>query len=506
MKKSLVDKVLLIVPVLIIVSVALLLIFSPEGTYDVIASLRVLIGDMLSSYYLIIGLAFILIILGLSFSKYGKIKLGEGEPAYSTFTWGSMIFTSTMAADIVFYSFHEWAYYYQGNTLSEAQLSSSTYPLFHWGPIPWAFYVLPALAYAYLMHRKSQNVYRLSDACDISLVVPAGSWKPRKREIILKKIIDIFAMLAMLAAAATTFSVATPLMAEALCRLLHIGHTTSVISILILSLIAFTYIVAVLFHMKGISKVATWCVYIFGALVLCILLNSNLQYTIETSLTGLGNLLNNFLRLSTETGSLRLASVEGSTFTQDYTVFYWSYWIAWALCTPLFIARISKGRTIRNIGIGALLAGISGTFTSFIVYGNFGLYHQVSGNFDMVGKIASGASYSQVIVELIETQTFMPTVILLLLFISMLAFYTSTFDTLTLIMSQYVGIEYNEHPPKKLKIYWGFVFIILPISLLFTGGTSSALQSLSIIAALPISIIFLRIISVFLKNLRAENL
>lgn len=490
-----VSKSLTIFPVAIVILVAIMLFISPDTTYSTIANLRLLIGDMLSSYYLLIGLLFILLILGLSFSKYGNIRLGDSKPEYTNFQWGSMIFTSTMAADIVFYSFHEWSYYYQGASIEEAQLSSATYPLFHWGPIPWAFYILPALAYAYIMHRKKRNMYRLSEACELS---------PKRR--FLPTIIDIFSLVAMLAAAATTFSLATPLMSEALCRVLGIGHTTATISILILSLIAFTYIIAVLFNMKGVSKVATWCVYIFVVLLICILANSNIQYTIETSLTGLGNLLNNFLRLSTETGSLRLASSEGSTFTQDYTVFYWSYWLSWALCTPIFIARISKGRTIRNVGIGALISGMLGTFVSFFVYGNFGLFHQVSGDFDMVGKISEGESYASVIVSLIDENTIFPVLILSLLFISMLAFYTSTFDTLTLVMSQYVCNKYTENPSKFLKIFWGLIFIILPIALLFTEGTLSSLQSLSIIASFPISLIFIRIVYRFLKNLKSEKL
>lgn len=492
-----ISRILVVVPVLVILLLTVTLLLSPESAYESIATLRVVIGDKLSSYYLIVGLAFILLVIGISFSKYGNIRLGSGDPEYSTFTWGSMIFTSTMAADIVFYSFHEWSYYYQGATLEEAQLASATYPLFHWGPIPWAFYILPAMAYAYMMHKKYMNIYRLSHAC-------AANYRFREHRVICNTI-DIFALLAMLAAIATTFSLATPLMSEALCRIIGIPENTSIVSIFVLSLIALTYILAVLFNMKGISSVAKWCVYIFFALVLVILANSNLQYTVETSLTGLGNMLNNFFSLSTDTGSLRLVSAEGDTFTQDYTVFYWSYWISWALCTPLFIARISKGRTLRSVGIGALISGMAGTFVSFFVYGNFGLYHQVSGEFDMVGKIANGETYSSVIVSLIDSQTVFPTLVLLLLFISMLAFYTSTFDTLTLVMSQYVCKEYQENPPKYLKIFWGVLFILLPIALLFTEGTLESLKSLSIIASFPISIVFLRIIYVFLKDLRYEK-
>ena len=497
MNKSKIDKVLLIVPILAILLVCVCLILNPESSYTAIATLRNLVGDKLSSYYLILGLLFVGILIFLSFSKYGKIRLGD-KVEHSTFSWGAMIFTSTMAADIVYFSFHEWSYYFRGNPIGldsvglvENQAWAATYPLFHWGPTPWAFYIVPAIAYAYMMYVRKKNVHRISDACDV-------------KNKVLRSVMDIFAIIALLAATSTTFSLATPLMSEILCEVLGLGQNTALLTVAILFLIAIVYTVAVIFDIKGISKMASLCVYLFFALLIIILCNSNIQYTIETGLTGIGKVLNNFISLSTETGSLRLASDTGTTFTQDYTIFYWAYWISWALATPFFIARISKGRTIRQVAIGAMIAGLLGTYASFIVFGNFGLYQQVSGKFDFMANINIGMTYPNTIVRLLKTLPWSK-VIMLLVFTSMTAFYASTFDALTLVVSQYTCKEYTETPSRSIRVLWCVVLILLPIALIFTGGTLESLQSLSIIAALPLSLIFLRVIYVFFKHLRKST-
>ena len=132
--------------------------------------------------------------------RLGKLK----KPRYSTFTWGAMIFTSTMAADILYWSLCEWSYYYsetpfamEGMTLAQKQDWASSYPLFHWGPIPWAFYILPAAAYGYMMHVKKSPRQRMSEACRPIL----GDRVDGK----LGKAIDLFAIIGLLAATATTF-------------------------------------------------------------------------------------------------------------------------------------------------------------------------------------------------------------------------------------------------------------------------------------------------------------
>lgn len=496
--KTKVSRILTLVPAIIIVLLGAILLCNPMDSYSVIYDLRYMIGDRLSSYYLLLGFVFVAIILAISFSKYGDVKLGEGDPEHSLFQWGSMIFTSTMAADILFFSLHEWAYYYKSGPAGmdnfsayDNQLRSSVYPLFHWGPIPWAFYILPALAYAYIMYAKKDNIYRMSHAC-------------RLKSKFLGNTIDIFAIVALLVATSTTFSLTTPLMTEALCSILGIGHATAIFTIIILCCIAIVYTIAVLFDLKGISKVASSCVFIFLGLIALIAMNSNLQYTVETGLSSVGYLLQNFVSMSLDTGSLRLVSPEGNTFTQAWTVFYWAYWISWGIATPFFIARISKGRTIRQTAIGAMCCGLLGTFTSFIFLGNFGLQNQIKGTYDMAFHIDTKPVQENIVNMILET-TNTPMLILCVLLLSMVAFYASTFDSITLVVSQYVCENYTDHPPKMLKLVWSIIFIVFPIALIFTESTLYSLQALNIIFAFPVSLILIRVVYVFLKSLKESK-
>ncbi|MEG2596983.1 MAG: BCCT family transporter, partial [Oscillospiraceae bacterium] len=248
-----------IFPLVAILLLAGLLMMFPENASKVIGSLRGFLVNDIGFVYMIFGLAVLLISLYIAFSKYGNIKLGNLEkPRHSNFSWGTMIFTSTMAADILYWALIEWGYYYNEHpfgievlTQVQKQDYASMYPLFHWGPIPWAFYILPAAAYGYMMYVKKSPRQRMSEACRPIL--------GKKVDGPLGKAIDLFAIVGLLAATATTFSLATPLLTQALCKLT--GWTPSRnIDIMVLIFIALVFTLAVWFGIKGISKLATICI------------------------------------------------------------------------------------------------------------------------------------------------------------------------------------------------------------------------------------------------------
>ena len=172
-KNRRIDWGITIVPLVVIAALSALLMCFPERAQSVVGFLKNIFVNELGFFYIILGLAIILIAVGLAFSRYGSIRLGNTEkPRYSTFSWGAMIFTSTMAADILYWSLIEWCYYYtatpfalENMTLAQRQDWASAYPLFHWGPIPWGFYILPACAYAYMMFVKNRKRQTLSEAC-----------------------------------------------------------------------------------------------------------------------------------------------------------------------------------------------------------------------------------------------------------------------------------------------------------------------------------------------------
>ena len=496
---------IVILPLLIITILAGLIFAFPDQSANTIEYLRNFFVNKLGFCYTLLGLFILGAALILAFSKYGNIQLGKMErPLYSNLKWGAMIFTSTMAADILYWSLIEWVYYYDANpqglpeyTIIQQQQWSSTYPLFHWGPIPWAFYILPAVAYAYRFFVKKKPKESLAHACEPIL--------GNKINKLPGKIIDIFSVVGLLAGTATTFSLATPLLSKAIAEVFHIEYSNT-ISVLVLIFIAVVFTIAVLYGMKAISHLATVCVILFFALLAIFLIFGPKIYIIESGISGIGNMLQNFLSMSTWTDPLRATGDGIQGFPQNWTIFYWAYWIAWFVATPFFIAKISKGRTIRQTILGALGFGMAGTFTSFITFGNFGLFQQTSGKLDVVSMVQNDTAPADIILQIFG-QFPIKNVALIVLVLAMVAFYASTFDAITLVMAGFCtkNLKEDEMPSKKLRCYWSFIFLILPIALIWAQSTLSALQTFSIIAAFPLGIIMLLIVFSFFKELKQHK-
>ena len=402
-----------------------------------------------------------------------------------------MIFTSTMAADILFYSLCEWALY--ANEVYIADLGgiqkwASTYPLFHWGPIAWGFYIILAVAFGFMLHVRKRDKQKFSEACRPIL----GS----KTDKGWGRLIDLVAIFALIAGTATTFSLATPLLSAAISRVFGFRDGTAM-TILLLLLIAVVYTLTVWFGMKGIAKLASCCAGLFFALLLYFLFaGREAVYILETGLSALGNLIQNFPVMSTWMDPLR-----ENSFPQNWTIYYWSYWMVWCVATPFFIGLISKGRTIKNTILGGYGWGLLGTFTSFIVLGNYGLAQEMKHGVDISGFIAAGGSYAEAILKIFDTLPFSK-IALLLLAVTMIAFYATTFDSITMVVSCYSckRLPIGEEPDKRIRTFWAVVFILLPIVLVFSEKSLYSLQSVSIIAAFPIGIILLLIVAGFFKD------
>src|SRR5699024_10951896 len=201
---------------------------------------------------------------------------------------------------------------------------------------------------------------------------------------------------------------------------------------------------------------------------------------------------------------LRTSGEGGVGFAQNWTIFYWAYWMVWCVATPFFVGVISERRTIRSTIMGGYLWGIAGTFTSFIVFGNFGLSQQMKGGLDVGGQLMAGASEAQIIVSIFEQLPF-ASIGLLLLIITMITFYSTTFDSLTMVIStySYKRLEVTEETDKRVRVFWAILFIIFPIGLLFSESSLNNLQSVSIIAAFPIGFVVLLIVGSFLKDAKS---
>ena len=492
-KKRKIEWATMLIPFAIVIALMAVFMTVPEESKSVVDTMRGFFGDTIGLYYPILAIGSVICALYVACKpKYGDIKFGNIEkPAYSNFKWGTMIFTSTMAADIMFYSLIEWALYGAETHVSDLgsmQMWAPTFTLFHWGPLAWGFYVILAVCFGFMMHVRKRERQRFSEAC-----------RPLfgdKVDGVLGQMIDVIAIFAVVCATATTFSLATPLLTKAVGVVFGFEVTTAV-TICVLLFICTIYTITVLFGVTGISKLAGICSYLFfGILFYFLFLGGETRYIIETGFQSLGNLAQNFIGMSTYMDPLR-----ENGFAQNWTVYYWAYWLVWCVATPFFIALISKGRTIRNTVFGSFGWGLAGTYMSFIILGNYGLAQQMKHGLDVTGFIGNGGEMYDAILMIFDTLP-LPAVSLMLLVITMIAFYSTTLDGITYVTSSYSyeQISADEEPSRKVRGFWSLMLIFLPIGLLFAENSLYSLQGVTIIAAFPVGILLVLIVWSFFKD------
>lgn len=493
MKKK-IDWMITLVPLAIIGGLSLLFFLFSDQSNTVLSQVRFFFGDTLGTYYLIVGLGIFIVSIYLCMSKYGDIILGEPneKPKYSFFAWGSMMFTCGLAADILFYSFSEWVMYATNPHITElgsVQEWAGVFPLFHWSFIPWGFYLVLAVAFGFMLHVRKRNRQRFSEACRPIL--------GKHTDGVAGRVIDLLAVFALLAGTATTFSVATPLMATIIQSLfgIEIGRTTITIIIILITCAVYTY--SLLHGFKGISILAKVCIYMFFGLILFVLLAGGQgRYIIETGIESLGRMIQNFVGLSTYTDPLRTTN-----FAQDWTIYYWAYWMVWCVAAPFFIGNISRGRTVKQTIIGGYIFGVGSTVISFIVLGNYSLGLQTTGIMDFIAQYNATGDLYAMIINIIQTLS-CGTIVMIWVLVTMIAFYATSFDSIAYTAScySYYKLAEDEQPHISIQLLWCLLLILLPIALVFSDSSMSNIQTVSIIAAFPVGIIMVMIVWSFLKD------
>lgn len=493
-EKGKIDWIITLVPLFLIIVLCILFFIMPNQSNKVLSQIRFFFGDTLGTYYLIIGLGIFILSIFIGSSKYGNIVLGKQDekPKYSFFAWGCMMFTCGLAADILFYSFSEWILYATDPHIEELgsiQEWAGVFPIFHWSFIPWGFYLVLAVAFGFMLHVRGRSRQKYSEACRPIL----GKYT----QGILGRVIDLLAVFALLAGTATTFSVATPLMAQIIGELFHIEISRTIINVIILLITCCVYTYSLLHGFRGISILAKVCIYLFfGLLLYVFIFGGETRYIIETGITSFGKMIQNFIGLSTYTDPMRTSS-----FPQNWTIYYWAYWMVWCVAAPFFIGSISRGRSVRQTIFGGYVFGVGSTVVSFIVLGNYSMGMQMSKAKDFIALYRKTGDLYSLIVSIIKTMPCAPLVMVVVL-VTMIAFYATSFDSIALTAAcySYKRLEENEQPDKKVQFMWCILLILLPIALLFAESSMSNLQSVSIVAAFPIGGVIVLIALSFLKD------
>lgn len=494
---------------------ALLIIF-PDQSSRLLAVLKGYMTNQLAWLYMGFGF-FCVVFLGyMATTSWGKIKLGapDDAPEFKTGTWIAMIFSAAMGASVLYWGAIEWVYYYTSpplhvemKTALAAELGTA-YGLFHWTVTPWAIYCVPAIAMAYMMYVRKSSVMRLSDSCRPII--------GRHADGTAGKIIDIICIYGLVAGAATTLGLNTPLVEKWFQSFFNLPSDLFGIQggLVALIIVIWTGLIALSVYSglyKGIKILSDTNVYIAIVLLIAIVVLGPTAHIFNSISHALGLLFQNFIVMSLNTDP-----VSKTGFPQGWTAFYWAWWLCYAPFMGLFAARISRGRTIRQLIFAEVFAGALGNALFFFVVGNSFIWMQfappASGHFVDVVGIMNADGPPTAIVTAMKSLTGGGLILFiygaLAIFFQVTSF-DSTAYTAAAVCSKV--IDKNHEPARWHRLVWAFALGSVALALLIVGAFQDNpkthlvnVQSLSVVLAVPL-ILFLGIqIAGFIKMVRQD--
>ncbi len=484
----------------LLAAVVIPIVVVPEWSFGVINAAFQFITNEFGVYYVWAACIIFIFLVWLAVSRFGGIILGpEGvEAAYSKFAWGAMLFCTGIGSALIYWGAAEWAFYigdppYGATPNSdEAILWASTYGMFHWGPLAWGLYCLPTIAFCCSYHIRESPVLRLSAACSGILKGQTDKWPGR--------VIDLLFIVGLLGTAATGLAFGTSIVASAITRLTGLPDDFKmqlVILILATSLIAYSVYRGLDKGIKVLSVINAFLVLLFLAFVLIV---GPTVFILEMGVTSIGHMFQNFIKMATWTDPLQKAQ-----FVETWTIFYWAWWLALGPFVGMFVAKISRGRTLREVVFGMLGYGSVGCALFFIVLGNYALSLELSGVYP-VAEQALGESPSAAIAAILEM---LPLGKFWLVFIAVVGiiFTATTYDSASYTLSAGATryLKADEHPIRAHRVYWAIALGFLPAVLLFLGGLT-ALQTASVVASVPLLLVYILLVGSIIKTLRTLNL
>ena len=486
----------------IVVAFAAFAMIVPDAAEAAFAAVQSSIVKNFNWYYVLIAAFFVAFCLYLGFSRYGDIKLGkdDDEPEFSIGSWLSLLFAAGMGIGLVFYGVSEplshFAHPRPGVTGSDIEIAqqaiSQTY--LHWGVHAWSIYVVIGLALAYAIHRRNRPVSIRWTLEPILGRRVRGGWG---------NAIDVVALVGTLFGVATSLGLGVLQISAGLeeAGLLEASTLINVIIIVVITgFVLFSVLSGVGRGMKWLSNIN---LVLAALLVVFILIVGPTQFLLRDFVQSLGNYVQNFVGMSFTVNAF--TGEAGEAWQASWTTFYWGWWISWAPFVGIFIARISRGRTVRQFVTGVILVPTLITCLWFSVLGGTALYMQLSGEADLVGADGvvdvEGALFSML--------GNLPggSVLTIGAIVLIAVFFITSADSGSLVMGM-IASGGQVEPRKWIRVFFACVTSLLAIALLLSGGLE-ALKTAAIIIALPFSIVMLLIcwstVAAFSRERRAYD-
>lgn len=499
MKQPKIDKAIFWSALVIIATLSVPVLIDPEQGNAMLNKILSFITDKFGTLYLWGAVAAFGLLVWLALGKYGNVKFGDPDtkPEFSTTSWIAMLFTAGIGSGIMYWGTIEWAYYYTAPPFGvepgsvEAADWAATYGMFHWGFTAWAIYCLPALPIAYGLYVRKYSNVRLSTVCQTMIGKDSNSW--------IGKAIDVIFMFGLIGGVGTSLGLATPLISEGISELFGLKRSLELdMGIIVIWTLLFA--ASVYFGLKkGLKILSDINVYLFFALSAFILVFGPTIFIISRFTDSVGLLLQNFIRMSFYTDS-----IGGSGFAESWTVFYWAWWVAYAPFMGMFVARISKGRTIRQLVFAECIGGTLGCWLAFSLLGNTGLYFELNKIVPVVDILNEHGAPAAIVATIQGLP--MGSVVLGVFVVLTLIFLATTLDSSAYTLADVASkeLQSDQEPARWHRLFWASMLGTVAITMMYGGGLK-ALQTLSIITAFPL--IFVLAISAlsFLKWLKEDR-
>jgi len=478
-------------------AIALWAMISADSAEAVIGAMVGWVSTNMGWYYFLVVTLVVIFVLVIALSGIGKTKLGpdHSKPQFGLFTWGAMLFAAGIGIDLMFFSVSEPVTQYlappagDGST-AEAARQALVWTLFHYGITGWALYALMGLALGYFAYR-----HNLPLSIRSALYPIFG----KKIDGPLGHGVDIAALLGTIFGIATSLGIGVVQLNYGLSFMFGVPENLSVqIALIALSVIMATVSVVSGVE-KGIRRLSELNVILALGLMLFILIAGKTSFLFDGIVQNIGDVLSRFPSMTMDT----MAYDRPDEWLSGWTLFFWAWWIAWAPFVGLFLARISRGRTIRQFVLGVMIVPFAFILLWISIFGNSALELVMGGN-AAFGEVAMNQP-ERALYGLLEQFPWVPATAAIATFTGLL-FYVTSADSGALVMANFTSHlkDADSDAPKWMRVFWAVITGLLTLAMLMVGGVTT-LQNATIIMGLPLSILLLFIMLGVYKALRVEN-
>ncbi|WP_245223475.1 BCCT family transporter [Pseudomonas fluorescens] len=464
-----------------------ILIIAPQEAGRLLGIAQAWLSRSFGWYYMVVIAAYLVFVVGLAFSSYGKLKLGSKDdtPDFSYGAWAGMLFSSGIGISLLYFGASEPLDHYfnppegaAATNLAARQAVQLTF--LHWGLHGWAIYALVGLAVAYFAYRHNQPL-----ALRSALYPLVGE---RWVKGAAGHAVDGFGMFVTLLGLVTNLGIGSLQVSSGLENLFGMEHSNTNLLIVIIVMSTVATIAAVSGVENGIRRLSNLNIVLFSGLLIFVLLFGPTLHLLNGFVQNIGDYLNGVVLKTFD-----LYVYEGDNAKSDrwlglWTLFYWAWWISWAPFVGMFIARISRGRTVRELVAGVLLIPLGFTLAWLSIFGNSALDLVMNQGAVELGKTALEQP-SMAIYQLLEHYPASKVVIGVSIFVGFVLFLTPA-DSGAVMMANLSckGGNVDEDAPHWLRIFWSVVITLVTIGLLFAGNFE-AMQTMVVLAGLPFSVV-----------------